>query len=60
VRWFFSDEDVCPEVMDLSFFSYFIVGRRQILVQDSIGTSLGRRATVTRALLRAAGLFIDS
>jgi hypothetical protein len=35
-------------------------GRRQILVQDSTGTSPGRRATVTCVSLRAAGLFIDS
>jgi hypothetical protein len=30
------------------------------LVQDSIGTSPGRRATTTCASLHAAGLFIDS
>ena len=43
-----------------SFLSDFVDGRRQILVQDSTGTSPGRRATTTCALLRAAGLFIDS
>jgi hypothetical protein len=47
-------------VVDLPFFSDFVDGMRQILVQDSMGMSPGRRATTTCALLRAAGLFIDS
>ena len=59
-RWFFWSEDAGPEVVDLPFLSDFVDGRRQILVQDSTGTSPGRRATATCALLRAAGLFIDS
>ena len=59
-RWFLWSEDVVPEVVDLPFFSDFIDGRRQILVQDNTGTSFGRRATATCASLRAAGLFIDS
>ena len=59
-RWFFWSKDVGPEVVDLSFLSDFVDGRRQILVQDSTGTSPGRRATTTCAFLRAAGLFIDS
>jgi hypothetical protein len=49
-----------PEAVDLSFFSDFVDGRRRVLVQDSMRTSLGRRATATCALLRTAGLFIDS
>jgi hypothetical protein len=47
------------EVVDLSFFSDFVDGRRWVLVQDSTGTSPSRRATTTCASLRAAGLFID-
>jgi hypothetical protein len=47
-------------VVDLSFFPDFIDGRRQILVQDSTGMSLDRRATVTCVSLRVADLFIDS
>jgi hypothetical protein len=43
-RFFFWSEDVGPEVVDLPFFSDFIDGRRQILVQESTRTSLGRRA----------------
>ena len=38
-RWFFWSKDVGPEVVDLSFLSDFVDGRRQILVQDSTGTS---------------------
>jgi hypothetical protein len=38
-RWFFWSEDVGLEVVDLSFFSDFVEERRQILVQDSTGTS---------------------
>ena len=59
-RWFSWSEDAGPEVVDLPFLSNFVDGRRQILVQDSTGTSPGRRATATRALLRAAGLLINS
>lgn len=44
----------------MSFFFDFVDGRRRILVQDSMGTSLGRHATSTCASLLAAGLFIDS
>jgi hypothetical protein len=58
-RWFFWSKDVGLEVVDLSFFSNFVDGRRRILVKDSTGTFLGRRATMTRASLCAAGLFID-
>jgi hypothetical protein len=32
VRWFLLNEDVGPEVVDLLFFSYFVDGRRKILV----------------------------
>jgi hypothetical protein len=59
-RWFFWSGDVGLEVMDMSFFSDFIDGRRQILIQDSMGTSLGRHATTTCASLLGAGMFIDS
>jgi hypothetical protein len=59
-RWFLWSKDVGPEVVDLSFFSDFVDWRRRVLVQDSTETSPGRRATTTCALLRAAGLFIDS
>jgi hypothetical protein len=38
-RWFFWSEDVGPKVVDFSLFSDFVYGRRQILVQDSTGTS---------------------
>jgi hypothetical protein len=44
-RWFLWSNDVGSEVVDLSFFSDFVEGRRRILVQDNTGTSLGRRAT---------------
>jgi hypothetical protein len=47
-------------MVDLSFFFDFVDGRQRILVQDSMGTSPGRRATVTCALLHTAGLFIGS
>jgi hypothetical protein len=53
-------EDVGLEVMDLSFLLDFVKGMQWILVQDSTGTFSGRRATLTCALLLAAGLFIDS
>jgi hypothetical protein len=59
-RWFFWSEYVGPEVVDMPFFSDFVDGRRRILVQDSTGTSPGRRATATCASLLTAGLFIDS
>jgi hypothetical protein len=59
-RWFLWSNDVGLEVVDLSFFCDFLEGRWRILVQDNTGTSPGRRATATSALLRAAGLFIDS
>jgi hypothetical protein len=59
-RCFFWSKYVGPEVVDLSFFSGFVDGRCQILVQDSTGTSPGRRATTTCGSLRAACLFIDS
>jgi hypothetical protein len=55
-----SGEVVDLEVLDLSFFSDFVDGRQHILVQDSTGTSPGRRATTTCASFHAAGLFIDS
>jgi hypothetical protein len=48
------------EVVDLSFFFDFVEGRQWILVQDNTGTSPHRRATATSALLRAAGLSVDS
>jgi hypothetical protein len=38
-RWFLWSEDVDPEVVNLSFFSDFVDGRRRVLVQDSMGTS---------------------
>jgi hypothetical protein len=44
----------------MSFFSDFVDGRRQFLVQDSTRTSPSRRAITTCASLRAASLFIDS
>jgi hypothetical protein len=47
-------------VMDLPFFSDFIDRSQGNLVQDSTGTSPGRCATATSALLRVVGLFIDS
>ncbi|KAK1615382.1 hypothetical protein QYE76_020899 [Lolium multiflorum] len=50
-RWFFWSEDDGPEVVVMSFFFDFIDGRRRILVQDSTGTSLGRRATTCASLL---------
>jgi hypothetical protein len=59
-RWFFWSKEVGPEVVDLSFFSDFVDGRLQILVQDSTGMFLGRRATSICVSLHAAGLFIDS
>jgi hypothetical protein len=59
-RWFLWSEDVGPATVDLSFFSDVVDGRRRVLVQDSTGTSPGRRAIATCALLHAAGLFIDS
>lgn len=46
-------------MVDMPFFSDFVDVRRRILVQDSTGTSPGRRATVTCASLLAAGLFIN-
>ena len=58
--WFFWSEDVGPKVVDMPFFSDFVDGRRQILVQDSTETFPGRHATATCASLLAAGLFIDS
>jgi hypothetical protein len=59
-RWFLWSEYVSPEVLDLPFFSDFIDRRRQVLVQDSTGTSPGRRATTIGALLCLAGMFTDS
>jgi hypothetical protein len=53
-------EVVLLEVVDMPFFSDFVDGRRRILVEDSTGTSPGRRATATCASLVAADLFIDS
>jgi hypothetical protein len=47
-------------VVDLPFFSDYVDRRRQVLVQDSTGTSPGRRATMIGALLHAPGIFIDS
>jgi hypothetical protein len=47
-------------VVDLSLFPDFIDGMRQILVQDSMVTSLDCRVTTTCASLLAAGLFIGS
>jgi hypothetical protein len=38
-RWFLWNEDVGPEVVNLTFFSDFIDGRRRALVQDSTETS---------------------
>jgi hypothetical protein len=54
------EEDVGPEVADLSLFPDFIAGMRWFLVQGSTGTSPGRRATTTCALLLVAVLFINS
>jgi hypothetical protein len=48
------------EVVDLLYFSDFVDGRRQFLVQDITGISFGRRAIASCVLLRTAGLFIDS
>jgi hypothetical protein len=59
-RWVLWSEDVDPEVVDLSLFSYFMGGMRWFLVQGSTGTSPGQLATATCASLLAAGLFIDS
>ena len=56
-RWFFWSEDLGPEVVDLPFFSDFVDGRQQILVQDSTGTS---PVDVPQRHVPAAGLFIDS
>jgi hypothetical protein len=60
-RWFLWSEDIGLEVVDLSFFSDFVDGRQRILVQDNTyGDIPSRHATATCALLRAAGMFIDS
>jgi hypothetical protein len=59
-RWFLWNKDVGLEVVDLLFFYNFVDGRRRVLVQDNTGKSSVRCATVICALLRAAGLFIDS
>jgi hypothetical protein len=59
-RWVLWSEDVGPEVVDLSFFPYFMGGMWWFLVQGSTGMFPGQRATSTCALLLAAGLFIDS
>jgi hypothetical protein len=40
-RWFLYSKDVGSEVVNLSFFSDFIDGRKRVLVQDSTGTSPG-------------------
>jgi hypothetical protein len=52
-------EDVGPEVVDLSSFPDFVDGIRRLLIQGSMGTFPGRRATMAYASLLAAGQFID-
>jgi hypothetical protein len=47
-RWFLWIEDVGPEVVDLPFFFEFVDGRRQVLVQESMRTFPGRRATASQ------------
>jgi hypothetical protein len=47
-------------VVDLSLFLNLVDGIRRTLVQDSMGTSSGQRATTTCALMLAVGMFIDS
>jgi hypothetical protein len=52
-------EEFGPKVEDLALFPDFVDGMWWIWIQDSTGTSPGRRATATCASLFAAGLFID-
>jgi hypothetical protein len=59
-RWILWSEDVGPKVVDLPYFPNFADGMRLFLVQDSMGTFPGQRATGTCASLLAAGLFIGS
>jgi hypothetical protein len=57
-RWFLWSEDVGPEVVDLSFFSDFVDGRRWILVQDNTGTSLGRHAILWYCVCNVVAIFL--
>jgi hypothetical protein len=55
----FWSEEFGPKVEDLALFPDFVDGMQWIWIQDSTGTSPGRRATATCASLFAACLFID-
>jgi hypothetical protein len=59
-RWFLWSEDVGTEVVNILIFFDFVDGRRQILVQDSTGTSPVDVPHRHVARYAATCLFIDS